>query len=626
MVTFRRSSDWIRDSTADFRRLWPALLAIDLMYKLVAVAIITPLAGLVVHIVVTSSGDAAIADQDILYLILSPIGVAGLIAVTTVTLAAVALEQACLMTVGLAAIHDREPAPISALLFSLRRALPVTSAVARIVVRVLLIAIPFLAAAGLVYDVLLTKFDINYYLQERPREFWIAAVLGAVLAVGLAVVLVPRLIAWSFTLPLLLFEHVPPARALQTSFDRTRGDRADIALSYVTWFAVTSLLSGALLGLITLAGRALIPTVSHSLGLFVPLIGVFFVAWLAANVFVSFLQSATFALLTVRTYTAAAGVTPVWPDLESSDLRLRETVGRRLTVRKLLAACLALAAAAVIVGVVLLERLPLQDDAIVIAHRGAAAAAPENTVAAFDRAIADGTDYIELDVQETADGEVVIMHDSDFMKVAGLDLKIWDATYEQIRAIDMGSWYDSAFSGERVPTLHEVLDRCKDRTKVCIELKYYGHDQRLEERVVEIVEAAGMVNQVVLMSLNYEGVKKLNALRPDWTVGLLAAKAVGDITELDADFLAVNSGMGTRRFVRRAHRSGKDVYLWTVNDAAQMSRYLSMGVDGIITDDPAKARGVLEGRAGMNIAQRLALALAAWAGKAPEPAHDSDRI
>jgi len=130
----------------------------------------------------------------------------------------------------------------------------------------------------------------------------------------------------------------------------------------------------------------------------------------------------------------------------------------------------------------------------------------------------------------------------------------------------------------------------------------------------------------VLMSLNYEAVTKAKALRPDWTVGLLAAKAVGDLTRLDADFLAVNVGMGTRRFMRRAHGRDKDVYLWTLNDAAQMSRFVSMGADGIITDDPAQAQRVLERRADMSVAERLVVSLAAWVGVPVRPAEISDRV
>jgi glycerophosphoryl diester phosphodiesterase len=107
------------------------------------------------------------------------------------------------------------------------------------------------------------------------------------------------------------------------------------------------------------------------------------------------------------------------------------------------------------------------------------------------------------------------------------------------------------------------------------------------------------------MSLDQEAVRKMKALRPSWRVGLLVAKALGDLTELKADFLAVEARMATRRFIRHAHRAGQDVYIWTVNDPAWMFVGLSRGVDGLITDKPDLAREVIELRRRMSEPQRF---------------------
>ena len=224
-----------------------------------------------------------------------------------------------------------------------------------------------------------------------------------------------------------------------------------------------------------------------------------------------------------------------------------------------------------------------------------------------------------------ADGEVVVIHDSDLMKIGRVNLAIWDATYPQLQGIDVGSWFAPEFSGERVPKLRQVLELCKGRARVDIELKYYGHDVRLEERVVEIVEASGMESEVVVMSLKYEGIQKLRELRPDWTVGLLTATALGDLTRLDADFLAVHANLATPHFIRRAHRRGKEVFVWTINDPSQMSRMISRGVDSLITDQPALARAVIQERAEMNVVERLLLELSLWLGaESSQPGPETD--
>jgi len=212
-------------------------------------------------------------------------------------------------------------------------------------------------------------------------------------------------------------------------------------------------------------------------------------------------------------------------------------------------------------------------------------------------------------VQETADGHVVVIHDSDLMKIGGTNLRIGDATMADLADIDVGSWFDPRFAAERVPNLSQVLEMCRDRAGVNIELKYYGRDERLEQRVVELVEAHGMADQIVIMSLERSGVAQIRELRPDWTVGLLAAVTVGDLTRVDVDFLAVSAKMATPGFVRHAHLAGKSVHVWTINDSVTMSNMLGRGVDSVITDEPALLRSVIAARAEMEPTERLLLVL-----------------
>ena len=124
-----------------------------------------------------------------------------------------------------------------------------------------------------------------------------------------------------------------------------------------------------------------------------------------------------------------------------------------------------------------------------------------------------------------------------------------------------------------------------------------------------------MADEVSIMSLNLPGVQALQALRPGWTTGLLAATALGDLTRTNVDFLAVSQRMGSANFLKRAHAADKKVLVWTVNDALSMSKWMSMGVDGLITDEPALARKVLEERARMSSAERLMLQAAQLLGK-----------
>jgi glycerophosphoryl diester phosphodiesterase len=183
--------------------------------------------------------------------------------------------------------------------------------------------------------------------------------------------------------------------------------------------------------------------------------------------------------------------------------------------------------------------------------------------------------------------------------------------------VDIGSWKDPSFGDQRIPTLRQLLELCKDRVNVLIELKYYGREKQLEQRVAEIVEAVGMQDQIKIMSLSYPGIQTMKSIRPQWSVGLLASVAIGDITRLEADFFAINAKLASRAFIRHIHSRGKDVFVWTINDPISMSAMMSKGVDGLITDRPQLASDIRLERAELGMHERIMIQLASYIGRPP---------
>ncbi len=605
-------------ATQDFLKAWPRLFATDVVYKIIALVVLTPVVSLALKYFVSTEGSSVLADQDILYFVLSPMGLAALVVVGTVSLAVLTLEQACLMAIGFGETRDLHIHTTDALWYGARKAWPIIKLALRILVRVLLISAPFLAAGGLVFLWLLSEHDINFYLADRPPIFVFAAgVIGTMLAV-MAVLIIRRLLSWAFALPLLLFEDLSPSEALTTSAERAAKHRLTVGFTLVAWGATAALLSAAPLAIVGTLGRWTVPRFAGSMTLLVVVMGFFLLLWGLLSLVVTLINQSMFALLIVRLYGALGSSPDARLTGKKATEKLTTNPRLRISIKWVLAGLSLAGLLAAIAGALFLDTVRFDDDVVVIAHRGAAGSAPENTLASVAMAVEQGTDMVEIDVQETLDGEVVIMHDSDLMRVGGSPLKIWEATSEEILEVDIGSWYGSEFSDQRVPTLEQVLELCKGRAMVDIELKDYGHNERLEERVAEIVERVGMEDDVVLMSLVSNIVSTMKNLRPDWTVGLLTAKAVGDLTTSDADFLAVHVGIAKPRFVRRAHAAGKEVFVWTVNDKLNMHRMMSRGVDGIITDYPALARTVIEERTELSSAERLMLSAAFWIGLEPK--------
>ena len=306
-------------------------------------------------------------------------------------------------------------------------------------------------------------------------------------------------------------------------------------------------------------------------------LGATLIVWALVNLAINLLGTTSVALVVFTLYrqSASAG------DVDASRVTRfeRDSPGARVTLtrRRLVRWAVVGLLAATAIGALAVHTARLEETGQVVAHRGSSKAAPENTIAAFRQAIADGADWIELDVQETADGEVVVFHDSDVMRLAGVSLKIWDATLADLRDIDIGTRFSPAFK-----------------------------------------DARGMDAQIAVMSLDLDAVRMMKSLRPDWKVGLLMSVSAGNLQNSGADFLAVNAAFTERRFVTSAHRWGTKVYVWTVDDAPTMSAMMGRGVDGLITNKPALAKTVLAQRARMSPAVRLLLELAGILGVTPD--------
>ncbi|MEM9367742.1 MAG: glycerophosphodiester phosphodiesterase family protein [Planctomycetota bacterium] len=606
-----RPKEMLRDIVHGIRRNWRVLVATDVMYKAFAFCVLTPLLGLCQRATIWLASEGLLSDADFVFLLTKPVGLIGLVVVASIWLAITGLEQASLLVVLWSSHRDDSTTCFAAIGHALARAQTVLKLTAALSAASLAVILPLAGLAFLVYRGLLGEFDINFYLHSEPDEFRLALSIGVVLA-ALAVVGILGLgSAWFLALPIAVLENLPARKALRLSHEHLRPVRRKVLAWLVTWFA-TVLLSNLLLAAVGgWIGRLLLPSDVGSLVTLAARVGTLILTLACISLLLNLIANVTFAAM------VHAGYQTFRFNPESHSVERNQLASQSLAPvsinrsRAFVILCFGILVATWL-GVRSLWSLPLKDKAAVMAHRGASGEAPENTMAAFQRAIDEGADWIELDVQESADGQVIVMHDSDFMRQARVPLKVWDADQSQLEGIDIGSWMDPSFAAERVPRLSEVLELCRDRVGVIIELKYYGHDERLEHSVVEIVESAGMSDRVMIMSLKKEGVLKAKNLRPTWKCGLLLSIHAGNLKRVDVDFVAINSRFATHAFVRDMHAAGKEVYVWTVNDAATMSQMLNRGVDGLLTDRPALARRVLEERATMSPPERLLSEVSAW--------------
>lgn len=223
----------------------------------------------------------------------------------------------------------------------------------------------------------------------------------------------------------------------------------------------------------------------------------------------------------------------------------------------------------------------------ITAHRGASALYPENTMAAFAGAMDLGADWIELDVQQSADGQLVVSHDANLKRTTGVNAYVWDLTYGEIAELDAGSSFGEGFAGERIPLLSDVLAFAKENgLHLNIELKPTGHEKDLERRVVDAILTAELEDACVVTSQVYSVLETVKAYNGSIPTVYVMRFAYGNIDRLDAaDAFSVQEKSVTRALVSRVHNAGKGLYVWTVNTKRSINRMIELSVDNIITDN-----------------------------------------
>ncbi len=219
----------------------------------------------------------------------------------------------------------------------------------------------------------------------------------------------------------------------------------------------------------------------------------------------------------------------------------------------------------------------------IIAHRGARASEPENTVRAMNKAFECGADAVEVDLRFTCDHKLVVIHDDTLERTTNGTGKVSDMTIEQLRALDAGK-------GERIPELSEALSVAKRYSRpLVIELKEEG----MEWQVLEEVTEAGLGDKVIISSFIHTSLRNLKEKAPEIKTGVIIASVpvnpVRLVQDAKADIIFAKYSRITREFIDDCvGYEGIEVYLWTVNTIDDLNNAISYGVDGVVTDNPCE--------------------------------------
>lgn len=521
------------------------------------------------------------------------------------------MEQAGLSVLTVANAGGANVTPGAAFKTVIGRIVPLLQAAARVVASVMLMVLPLLIAAGLAAHQLLSRHDINYYLAQRPTDFLLWAGTIALIAVVAAAVLLWNALKWRWLLHVILFENKTGSAVFTRSAHLARGAELKIGLQ---WGGV--LLLNVLLGVLAAwIGRLLLPLGIGLIGDSVTSLGVLLGGLVVLQAMIGSLVLMAGPLVEDKIFTRGY--------LDRSGQNIAElaqtpSIGGRwpmnFSFRMYALMVLVLATAGGVVGGIWgAQALTSERPVLIIAHRAAVKVTPENSIPAIERAIKDGADVAEIDVQLSRDGVVIVCHDSDFSRVAGVAKKVADLTWAQIQAIDIGTSVAPQFARVHAPRLEDVLVAARDQIHLNIELKHYAPvDEKLETQVVDLIHRFGNVHQIEMQSLEYDALMAVRRMDPTIKIGYLMSMNARNIKRLDVDFLSVQASRVDARFLWKAHRNNQVVYVWTVDTQEQMERMMDMGVDGIITNNSSAAAELRRARHALSSTQLALQRMKTW--------------
>lgn len=577
-------------------------MAYYLYTSLLLAAVLAPAIGWSLTAMLSLTGETMVGNIDLIRLVATPLGALWVISAASLAAMLVFVQHAGMMAL-ITPDSDRQYPTVLQALTLVARKLPRLLVLALIqVIAHLLLASPLLWLLALGFERILGDFDIYYVLLAKPAEYWRFLGLALLIAAGLILLNGSLYVRWLLAMPFVVFENYQPWQALHSSARSTKGVRLTMALLVLSVAVLVTLAPFLLSTLFSWSAAVFIAPLPSDSAIVLSMMALLIVGFAVTGWLVGFIGVSTNSLLIAKLYRQCRQK----PLLQTTETRPRHGGTLAFGIEFLV---VVVALGQVAFALQVFDQLDRTDN---IAHRGSPFNAPENTLSAIDAAIAEGADYVELDVRRTRDGVLVLLHDRDLRRVAADPRTIWQVDYEELREMDVGTWFSAEFAGEQVPTLAEAVERIRGRAGLYLEIKQQPGAPDLVDDVIAELEALEMIDQTILAALELSALQQARQLAPDLRLSMLVHSSVGSLASLPVDILAMRDALATPQNVRLWRSHGYEVHLWTVNDARDMARLLDIGVDGIITDRPELLSRVMEERAESSAIERWLLRLRYW--------------
>ncbi|MDA3847180.1 MAG: glycerophosphoryl diester phosphodiesterase membrane domain-containing protein [Vallitaleaceae bacterium] len=579
----------LRKSLKDLKKVHKEVITFQFIYFFLTGLVFVPIITAIFNRTLKSLGISFLLNQDIFTLGINYQGILGIAVIAIISVIIVFIEISVLVIIAQKQYFDQAVTISDALGITVRR-IPKIFGLGVIQIMLLLLFLILVVDSPLTSK-LLKNTNIPIWIRMRfiePNWFTLLYAMGFLAAIYLV-------LRWIFTIHYIVIEKQPSRRAIKNSQRLTRRNELKIIL-YLFIFNVV------VFGL----GVWLISTINH--------IPSFLTKPMQSDLVKKYLMTLT-GYLTFGFTIFILPVNILWitrlfyrirrqkgEEIEDSLIlghnkflgKIESGINRFLKSRRYLI----LAVITVYLTITFLMNYTATEDILrwnveIAAHRGGGIVGPENSLSSIQNSLDKNVTVLEIDVQMTKDGIIVLNHDSNLQRVAGVNAKVSDLTYEELKQIIIGYPYAEEHLGEHIPSLDAVLGLVKDKARLIIEIKTYSYNQEMIGNLVSLIEEHDMVEQCMIQSFSYRALSEVRELNSGILVGQILYAVAGNSNILDVDFYTIKQSMLSEAFIKNAHKQGRSMWVWTVNDEVNIKEVLKYDVDGIITDYPKRVQDIM---------------------------------
>lgn len=578
-------------SIYNFKHNFWGYIGFEGIYKGVTSFLIVPFMFMILNYFIHNNGFSAITNKQILNFGMSKQGMMAMLIMGAVSFFVVFIEQIGLVIISYQSHFNKKISTKDTFIYSIKNIPAIMSLGSVQILLYLLFIIPF-SNLGI-----RSNFIKNIQIPKFIEDTLFKSLNGSLLIIFITLIVTYFVVTWIFALHCTILEKKSFSDSIKKSKNLVKG--------YFFKILFTIFLLNVLVGIITfiiviiyVSILIMIIQLIDNNFIVIPLVAFISVISTGVSVFISLIMAPLNTLMITCFYFEIRSIKEndeLWPiDIEESSFENSfEKILYKNRKNLILLSSIIVAVSTINISYEIYDSLNEKYNIQITAHRGSSIKAPENSLSAIKYAIKDKADYAEIDVQETKDGKIVLLHDKSIKRVTGIDKNIWEVDYEQLKNLDAGSWYSDEFKGEKIPLLEDIIKVSKNKIKLNIEIKTNGHENNLAENVVKIIEKNNLEDKCVVTSITYNALEQVEKLNPQIKTGYIVYMAVGDISELDVDFYSMESSRVTPKIIKNIHNKNKHIHVWTVNTDEDIEKFNTLKVDNIITDYPERVRKII---------------------------------